>query len=329
MAAESAIDWLKRGDVHGATWNPWLGCAHATYLGSDGRAHQHPGCQNCYAEAWANRFKKCRWGLAGTRVKTTDQYWRKLSTWNEEAAAAGVLLPVFPSLCDPFEDWTGPISNASGIPLGRCATCHGKGSATGERMLAICQRCGESDTLRRLTMEDVRREFFSQIAQCRNLEAILVTKRPGNIRRFWPNVYHRGAAMAGKQRMEHVSLYYSASDQDTFDYGAPIVAECAGLCGLIGISAEPFLGPIEFKRCESIGHVIIGVESNGTAVGRLGAFGDEAAWHRGAASLVAQCRMAGVPAYVKQVPINGRVSHDPDEWPNSLRVRDFADARSA
>lgn len=38
---------------------------------------------------------------------------------------------------------------------------------------------------------------------------------------------------------------------------------------------------------------------------------------------VEQCRAAGVAAFVKQVSINGRVSHDPAEWPEDLRVREW------
>lgn len=38
-------------------------------------------------------------------------------------------------------------------------------------------------------------------------------------------------------------------------------------------------------------------------------------------SLVDQRESAGVPLFNKQVPINGRVSHDPLEWPERLRIR--------
>ena len=31
--------------------------------------------------------------------------------------------------------------------------------------------------------------------------------------------------------------------------------------------------------------------------------------------------VAGVPAFVKQVEVDGRVSRDPSEWPADLRVR--------
>ncbi len=40
-------------------------------------------------------------------------------------------------------------------------------------------------------------------------------------------------------------------------------------------------------------------------------------------SIVEQCREAGVKCFVKQVSIGGKVSHDPAEWPESLRIREF------
>jgi len=40
-------------------------------------------------------------------------------------------------------------------------------------------------------------------------------------------------------------------------------------------------------------------------------------------SVVRQCKAAGVKCHVKQVPINGKVSHKPEEWPEVLRQRDL------
>jgi protein gp37 len=39
--------------------------------------------------------------------------------------------------------------------------------------------------------------------------------------------------------------------------------------------------------------------------------------------LVRQCKATGVPVFVKQIEVNGRVSHDPQEWPEELRVREL------
>jgi protein gp37 len=39
--------------------------------------------------------------------------------------------------------------------------------------------------------------------------------------------------------------------------------------------------------------------------------------------LVSQCKNNNVPVFVKQLEINGHVSHDMQEWPEDLRVREF------
>lgn len=68
----------------------------------------------------------------------------------------------------------------------------------------------------------------------------------------------------------------------------------------------------------AINWVISGCESQGTKAGRFADGYEEAAF-----SLMHQCNMAGVPFFHKQMPVNGRVSHDPAEWPADLRVRQF------
>lgn len=42
-----------------------------------------------------------------------------------------------------------------------------------------------------------------------------------------------------------------------------------------------------------------------------------------ARSIVSQCKSAGVPLYVKQMHINGKLSHNPTEWPEEFRVREL------
>lgn len=42
-----------------------------------------------------------------------------------------------------------------------------------------------------------------------------------------------------------------------------------------------------------------------------------------ARGIIEQCRAAGVPVYHKQMPVNGRVSLNPNEWPEDLRGREF------
>lgn len=340
MAEKSGIDWLKRGDLHGNTWNPWFSCQHAMYVGSDGKEHVHPGCLHCYAENQMDTiYNKCVWGGQGTRVRTTDDYWRKLEKYDRAAKKAGVLLPVFPSLCDPLESWSGIIVNAKGQELVKCRNC-------GEVLPGIdiemhrnvsCPwdnfpQPRRAHSAYSLTMDDLRTSMFGKIRALTNIEFILFTKRPQNIAAMFP----------ADERFDRMTLCYSASNQETWDWGVPILIEHGqDRAGVLGVSLEPFLAPVKMnlpwirhpdgriEKTSAIDWVIIGVESNGNRVGRYGDkstpghFMDQDSWWAGCEDIVTQCAEAGVPCYVKQGPINGRVSHDPNEWPAACRVRQF------
>jgi protein gp37 len=85
----SKIEWTHH------TFNPWVGCTKVS-----------PGCQHCYAETMmAERFGKVEWGPQGVRVRTSRQYWRNPSKWNQKAQKEGHRERVFvASLADVFED---------------------------------------------------------------------------------------------------------------------------------------------------------------------------------------------------------------------------------
>jgi hypothetical protein len=339
MAEESGIDWLRRGSLKGATWNPWLSCQHATYLDADGKEQPHPGCLNCYAEALMDtRYAKCVWGASGNRVKTAESNWAKPGKWNAKAAEAGVLLPVFPSLCDPFEEWLGPIVDHNGSKLWKCQRCGAVIPVAGPAFSQAAPKC--CDHTYPLLMESMRADMLRMAYELQSIEWILFTKRPQNVPKMWIEQQAMNSSAAWAPiLLPNVTLCYSASDQATLNWGQPLIVH-AGVyrAGVIGISAEPFLGPMDFHFQSSfpekvvgkwrryqdlIGWVVIGVESNGPKVGRLGAFANEAEWWLACEETVRQCQHAGVPVYVKQGPVNGRVSHDPAQWPEACRVREF------
>lgn len=88
----SAIEWTHH------TFNPWLGCAKVS-----------PGCRFCYAEhLMQTRLGRVQWGASGTRVRTSEAYWRGPLQWNAACAKAGRRERVFcASLADVFEDFRG------------------------------------------------------------------------------------------------------------------------------------------------------------------------------------------------------------------------------
>ena len=73
---------------------------------------------------------------------------------------------------------------------------------------------------------------------------------------------------------------------------------------------------------QHIDWVVVGCESLGQKAGRF-----QDGFIEAARSLVGQCQAANVPVYIKQVPINGKVSRNMAEWPKDLRVQQLAKKR--
>ena len=103
----------------------------------------------------------------------------------------------------------------------------------------------------------------------------------------------------------------SVENQQQADRRIPELLRC--LAAVRFLSCEPLLGPLDHQR-EPADWIIIGCESGPQRRPM------NLEW---AESIVEQCRGAGVACFVKQLPIDGRVSHDPAEWPEPLRVRQF------
>lgn len=85
----SNIEWTDH------TFNPWIGCTKV-----------NPLCQHCYAETLMDiRYKRVKWGPAGTRSRTGKQYWRNPVRWDRDAKAEGIRRRAFcASLADVYED---------------------------------------------------------------------------------------------------------------------------------------------------------------------------------------------------------------------------------
>lgn len=92
MGKSTGIEWAD------ATFNPWIGCEKVS-----------EGCKNCYAEVstFANHKRSVGvelWGRYGTRLRTSENYWRQPLKWQDEAKKSGKRKKVFcASLADVFE----------------------------------------------------------------------------------------------------------------------------------------------------------------------------------------------------------------------------------
>ena len=87
MGKNSSIEWTDH------TFNPWWGCARVS-----------PGCNNCYAEAWARRVGENIWGAKQDRRVFGEKHWGEPLKWNAEAQEQELRRRVFcASMADVFE----------------------------------------------------------------------------------------------------------------------------------------------------------------------------------------------------------------------------------
>lgn len=306
MGDKTKIEWCD------ATFNCWIGCQRVAR-----------GCEKCYAESFAKRYGKATWGANGTRVKTSDAYWRKPIKWNRDAERDGVRRRVFcASLADVFEDWQGPLLTSEG---GELVHLH-HGPMAGNRV-GVC-RSGQMlvdpfhkstsggpvmvDGYRAATMSDLRADLFKLIDATPHLDWLLLTKRPENIcKMLHGSIPKLATAIGHKAGTPEANIWYrrnvwlgtSIATQEDAGKNIPALLKCRDLSPVLFVSAEPLLGPIDLRRVyignpqlnvnadEKIDWLITGGESG------HGARAMHPDWAR---SLRDQCQAAGVAFHFKQ-----------------------------
>lgn len=162
------------------------------------------------------------------------------------------------------------------------------------------------------------------IRQAPNVDAILLTK--------WPELFEK--------RITDVCNYHQTED-DLKEWclswwrGVPpqnvwLLTSCLGNsldrtrqaalakipAAILGLSCEPLWDRVSLPGSWKPAWVIVGCDSSKHHRG----WED---YERNAQSLIEQCADAGVAVFVKQMPVNGRVSLNPDEWPEWARVQQF------
>jgi protein gp37 len=110
MARITAIPWAR------STFNPWIGCTEVSTEATGGG-----GCDGCYARELDKRHRwggAEHWGHGVPRHHTAAAYWLSPAAWDVRAELeqrTGQIedhsdwhtpgfWPVFPSLCDPFDN---------------------------------------------------------------------------------------------------------------------------------------------------------------------------------------------------------------------------------
>jgi protein gp37 len=303
MSEETKIQWAD------STWNPWIGCTKVS-----------PGCAYCYA-TW--RWEKY-WGKGVPRHRTSEAYGKAPARWNAEQIESGAVHHgaarprIFPSLCDWLDEE---------VPI------------------------------------DWLADFLRVIHQTPHLDWLLLTKRPENWRdricaamehhdKPW---MHAGGARsvfgswlgswveaASPERgldgkpPQNVSIGISAENQEFWEARYLSFVRIPAVRRFV--SLEPLLGAIDcgadLLDCGGrpmVHWVIIGGESGPHARPC------DVDWIR---DIIGQCRVVGVPCFVKQLGRDPQWSaadiearwyegfSDPKggnmaEWPFDLRVRQF------
>lgn len=226
-----------------------------------------PGCEHCYAETFSKRVG--------------------LKVWGPESA--GISRRFFGD-----KHWNEP-----------------------RRWNAAAERAGERHRVFCASMADVfedradlvghRERLFRLITETPSLDWLLLTKRPENVRRFWPLAwrpdYPEAAAFGAPPRPTNVWLGTTVEDQQRAGERIPHLLACRDLASVLFVSYEPALGPVDFAPALGahgyvsmsslrVDWIIIGGESG------PGARPFDLAWAR---STIEQCRAAGVAVFVKQL----------------------------
>lgn len=314
MAENTKISWADH------TFNHIRGCVKIA-----------EGCKNCYAATMSKRNTKTLglWGPEGVgrRVVAAESYWKQPRKWDREAAKSGVRKRVFcASLADVFEDWSGPMHDTSNVQLFRCPC-----GAT-RYLVGYCKSCGKMPHSGQLAMGDVRRRLFELIDATPNLDWLILTKRPENIRKFWPAVECNTCGGYGKvpgwsgslasnsleqtaedcpecsvidmEHRENVWLLTSVAVQADADRNVPELLKCRDLVPVLGISAEPLCGPVNLRKWMPHLDWVIGGGESGHDPRPC-----NIKWLR---SLQQKCGVAGVPFYMKQF---GAKPVADEQWP--------------
>lgn len=322
-AWRSLIEWTDR------TWNPTRGCVKVS-----------PGCKNCYAETFAERWR-------GTPGHPYERGFDPRLVPEKLGEPLGWRQPsrVFVnSMSDLFGDW---------VPDAFIAATYGAMAACQHHTFQILTKRAE-----RLPAwyawvrkrEAQGRAMFPDDAPSWRIGQLLATelRRAAGV-----NGYRKGTRASGwndyDPRREpwplpNVQLGVSVEDKK---YGVPRIADlraCGGDVPTKFISFEPLLEDLGEVDMSGIAWAIVGLES-----GRRARSG-HVRWVRNVLGL---CREQKVPVFIKQLgahtlddanapgwPEGGRVQvipetslvrrrlrspkgGDPSEWPADLRVREF------
>lgn len=187
--------------------------------------------------------------------------------------------------------------------------------------------CSMSDLFHEDVPSDVIDKVFETMEDCSQHTFQVLTKRPQRMASYTRDRLQRLMRWA-----PNVWLGTSVEDQERADERIPRLAHCPA--ALRFLSCEPLLGALNLKPfldARIVDWVIVGGESGLPLRSRP----SNLEWY---ADIIAQCRRAKVPVFVKQLGtlphLKGERWHhsfdhggDPEDWPRLLRVREMPEQR--
>jgi len=113
------------------------------------------------------------------------------------------------------------------------------------KMVAFADGSVDAPFHREATMDDVRRRLFALIDATPNLDWLLLTKRPENIKSMWWGDLVTG--FRPKSR-ENVWIGTSVENQEYANKRIPELLKCRDLSPVLFLSCEPLLGPVDLSQ---------------------------------------------------------------------------------
>jgi len=239
-----------------------------------------------------------------TKIEWTDESWNPIVGCSKISAGCqncyaermarrlkGMGLPQYQDIVDEH-GWTGKIGYASERVWEKPLRWRKP------RRVFVCSM---GDLFHSGVNRDKQVTIWFTMERCPQHTFQVLTKRPEAMRRFVTEVW--SGYTVNNLILPNVWLGVTV-EQREHSYRTAILADTPAIVRFV--SFEPLLGP---------------VDNYPGALDRMGM--DWAMKLEWALGIVEQCQAAGVSVFVKQIEVNGKVSHDPGEWPPELRVRQY------
>lgn len=172
-------------------------------------------------------------------------------------------------------------------------------------------------------------KIFEIMVINQNHTYLVLTKRPERMQKVladvWFHLCRNYPWLQNNLPLKNVWIGITAENQEMADKRIPILLQIPAAVRFI--SVEPMLSDIDLKlhdyakscgsrsvRRQFLNWILCGTESGAK---RRPA---KIEWIR---NLKDQCVSAGIPFFMKQIEHNDRVSHNMDEWPDDLGIREF------